>query len=109
MSDASRFGDDSAGIVIGPRDYLVRIDRGSCVWRLLGPSSSSASLQASNNNNRDGTIIGVMELRNVVDGKLCATVGSEWSGGVETKRCVMVRGEWAPGSGVCTLLYMMPA
>ena len=47
-------------------------------------------------------MIGVMELRNVEDGKLCATVGSEWSGGLETKRCVTVRGEWAPGSGVCT-------
>ena len=102
MSDASRFGDDSGGIVIFPRDYLVYIDREPSVWRLLGPSS----LQASNNtNNRDGTIIGVMELRNVVDGKLCATVGSEWSGGVETKRCVMVRGEWAPGSEVCIWLH----
>ena len=48
--------------------------------------------------NRDGTIFGMMELRNVMDGKLCATLGSERVGesdGRVTKRCVMVRGEWA--------------
>ena len=98
MSDSTRFGDDSAGVVIVPRDYHVRINRESCVWKSLGPVSARAS---NNEKNEDGTMIGVMELRNVTDGKLCATVGSEWAGGSETKRCIMVRGEWAPGSGVC--------
>ena len=107
VSDPTRFGDDSAGIVIEQRDYLVRINRESCVWQPLGPSARAS-------NNMDGTIIGMMELRNVVDGKLCATLGSEWSGGGQTKRCVMVRGEWAPGSevrGACLTLaisFLLP-
>lgn len=46
-----------------------------------------------------GTIFGLLELRNVADGKLCAVLGSEWPGEEEekedvrgVKRMLMVRG-----------------
>ncbi|KAF6238690.1 hypothetical protein HO173_003196 [Letharia columbiana] len=49
------------------RDYLVRIGHEYCVWQPLGPARAS----------KDGTIMGLMELRNVMDGKLGAILGSE--------------------------------
>lgn len=103
LSDFTCHGDLSAEVGIFPRDYRVRVNREECIWKSLGLSSSLVRV-SNMDSNKDGTMIGVLELRSVVDGKLCATVGSEWVGGgseTETKRCVMVRGEWGPGSGVC--------
>ncbi|KAL9069676.1 MAG: hypothetical protein Q9161_005377 [Pseudevernia consocians] len=105
LCDPSRCGDDSTGIVVHLRDYLVCIDTETCVWLPLGPARV----------NRDGTTFGMMELRNVMDGKLCATLGSERVGESDnrvTKRCVMVRGEWAPGTEpfeqvIASLIAMM--
>ena len=79
-----------SGNAIHVRNYHVCIGHELCVWQPLGPGWAS----------QDGTVMGMMELRSVVDGKLCAVLGSERRGeGDEphTKRRVMVRGEWAPG------------
>ncbi|KAF6226960.1 hypothetical protein HO133_008401 [Letharia lupina] len=89
VCDPSRFDDDDrTGAVVHMRDYLVRIGHECCVWQPLGPARAS----------KDGTIVGLMELRNVMDGKLGAVLGGELVDGPDTKRRVMVRGEWAPGS-----------
>lgn len=71
------------------RDYLVRTDHAYCVCQPLGSARAS----------RDGTIMGLMELRNVMDGKLRALLGSGRSGKSnepDTKGYLMVRGKWAP-------------
>ena len=100
VCDPTRWdGDDDgggAGNVVRLRDYLVYVNHEHCVWQPLGPPARSLG--------RGGTVFGMMELRNVADGKLGAVLGSEQSGDGDEcgagKRRLMVRGEWAPGGEV---------
>lgn len=71
ICDPTRFKvDDGTGTVVHMRDYLVCTDHAYCVCQPLGPARAS----------KDGTIMGLMELRNVMDGKLRALLGSGRSG-----------------------------
>lgn len=87
VCDPRRFdGDD----VLSLRDYIVHIGFEPFVWQPVGVGRVCG----------DATRLGAVELRGLGDGKVGAVVGSEGKGEGEgeTRRWVMVRGEWAPGT-----------